>query len=86
MRSYNGPIKRQNHVYTWTQSIQGRTVRCVVATHSRVQAGQIAGLDRITASLELGQTINPVFVTQALEHVGRVLVFEGESCRLLEVA
>jgi hypothetical protein len=82
-------------VYTWTQVLNGRTVRCVVATHSRNKAAHLArghpgthvGRDgRITASLEIGETINPVLVTVPLEKLGAVLYFEGGEFRAFEAA
>jgi hypothetical protein len=73
-------------VYTWTRVVNGRTVRCVVATHSRNEAAHLAGLERITASLEIGETINPVLVRAALEKLGTVLYFDGEQYRALEAA
>jgi hypothetical protein len=43
-----------------------------------------ANLERITASLEIGETINPVLVTVALEKMGMVLYFDGAQDRALE--
>lgn len=77
-------MKRHVRVYTWTRILNGRTVRCVVATHSRNEAAHLAGLERITASLEIGETINPNFVTAALQKTGMVLYFDGEQYRALE--
>jgi hypothetical protein len=79
-------MKRSVRVYTWTRTLNGRTVRCVVATHSRNEAAHLAGLERITASLEIGETINPVLVRAALERMGMVLYFDGEHYRTLEAA
>jgi hypothetical protein len=79
-------MKRSVRVYTWTRAVNGRTVRCVVATHSRNEAAHLAGLERITASLEIGETINPVLVTAALEKMGMVLYFDGDQYRTLEAA
>ena len=42
--------------------------------------------DRITASLEIGETINPVLVRAALEKMGMVLYFDGKQYRALEAA
>ena len=42
--------------------------------------------DRITASLEIGETIKPVLVRAALEKMGMVLYFDGEQYRALEAA
>jgi hypothetical protein len=41
---------------------------------------------RITASFEIGETINPVLVRAALEKMGMVLYFDGEQYRTLEAA
>jgi hypothetical protein len=79
-------MKRSVRVYTWTCILNGRTVRSVVATHSRNEAAHLAGLERITASLEIGETINPILVTAALEKMGMVLYFDGEQYRALEAA
>jgi hypothetical protein len=79
-------MKRNVRVYTWTRILNARTVRCVVATHSRNEATHLAGLERITASLEIGETINPVLVRAALEKMGVVLYFDGEQYRALEAA
>jgi hypothetical protein len=79
-------MKRSLRVYTWTRTLNGRTVRCVVATYSRNEAAQLAGLERIAASLEIGETINPVLVTAALEKMGEVLFFDGEHYRALKAA
>jgi hypothetical protein len=57
-----------------------------VATHSRNEAAHLAGLERIMASLEIGETVNPVLVTAALEKMGVVLYFDGEQYRALEAA
>jgi hypothetical protein len=40
--------------------------------------------DRITASLEIGETINPVLVRAALEQTGVVLCFDGKQYRAFE--
>jgi hypothetical protein len=79
-------MKRSVRVYTWTRTVNGRTVRCVVAAHSRNEAAHLAGLERITASLEIGKTINPVLVKAALEKLGMVLYFDGEQYRALKAA
>jgi hypothetical protein len=79
-------MKRSVRVYTWTRVVNGRTVRCVVATYSRNEAAHLAGLEKITASLEIGETINPALVTAALEKMGMVLYFDGEQYRALEAA
>jgi hypothetical protein len=79
-------MKRSVRVYTWTRTVNGCTVRCVVATLSRNEAAHLAGLERITASLEIGETINPVLVMAALEKMGMVLDFDGEQYRALETA
>ena len=79
-------MKRHVRVYTWTRILNGRTVRCVVATHSRNEAAHLAGLERITASLEIGETIKPVLVRAALEKMGMVLYFDGEQYQALEAA
>jgi hypothetical protein len=42
--------------------------------------------ERITASLEIGETINPILVTAALEKLGVALYFDGEQYRVLEAA
>jgi hypothetical protein len=55
-------------------------------TRQALLALQDAGLERITASLEIGETINPVLVTAALEQMGVVLYFDGEQYRALEAA
>jgi hypothetical protein len=60
-------------------------MRCVVATHSWNKAAHLAGLKRVTASLEIDETINPVLVRAALEQSGVVLYFDGEQCRALEI-
>ena len=77
------PGRLQQRVF---ETVYGRTVRCVVATHSRNEAAHLAGLERITASLEIGETINPALVTAALEKTGVVLYFDGEHYRALEAA
>jgi hypothetical protein len=79
-------MKRSVRVYTWTRAVNGRTVRCVVAAHSRNEAAHLAGLERITASLEIGETINPILVKAALEKMGMILYFDGEQYRALEAA
>jgi hypothetical protein len=79
-------MKRHLSAYTWTRILNGRTVRCVVATHSRNEAAPLAGLERITASLEIGETINPDLVRAALEKLGVVLYFNVEHYRALEAA
>jgi hypothetical protein len=79
-------MKRSLHVYTWTRAVNGRTVRCVVATHSRNEAVHLVGLERITASLEIGKTINPILVAAALEKMRMVLSFDGNQYRALEAA
>jgi hypothetical protein len=79
-------MKRSVRVYTWTRVMKERTVRCVVAAHSRNEAAHLAGLERITASLEIGETSNPILVTAALEKMGMVLYFDGEQYRALEAA
>ena len=79
-------MKRALNVFTWTTTQNGQTVRCIVATHSRGDAARLAGLERIEAALEIGQTINPEMVAAALEQVGKVLVFDGLHYRRLEAA
>ena len=79
-------MKRALNVFTWTTTQHGQTVRCVVATHSRGNAARLAGLERIEAALEIGQTINAEMVTAALGQVGKVLVFDGLQYRTLEAA
>ena len=66
-------MKRQR-VFTWTTLHDGRTVRWVVATHSKAEAARVAGLGPIEASLQIGETLNPVLVAQALERAGTVQV------------
>ena len=73
-------------MFTWTTTQNGQTVRYVVATHSRGEAARLAGLERIEAALEIGQTINPEMVAAALGQVGKVLVFDGLQYRVLEAA
>jgi hypothetical protein len=46
----------------------------------------LESFERITASLEIGETINPDFVTAALEKMGVVLYFDGVQYRTLEAA
>ena len=79
-------MKRALNVFTWTTMQHGQTVRCVDATHSRGEAARLAGLERIEAALEIGQTINPEMVTAALGQVGKALVFDGFQYRRLEAA
>jgi hypothetical protein len=79
-------MKRSVRVYTWTRILNGRTVRCVVPTHSRNEAAHLAGLERITASLEIGETSNPMLMMMALEKMGVVLYFNGKQYKTLEAA
>jgi hypothetical protein len=79
-------MKRGVRVFTWTRAVNGCTVRCVVATYSRNEAAHLAGLERIAASLEIGETVNPVLVRAALEKMGLVLYFDGEQYRALEAS
>jgi hypothetical protein len=79
-------MKRSVRVYTWTRAVNGRTVRCVVAAHSRNEAAHLAGLERITASLEIGETSNPMLMMMALEKMGVVLYFNGKQYKTLEAA
>ncbi len=83
---FNERMKRHLRVYTWTRVLNGRMVRCVVATHSRNEAAHLAGLERITASLEIGETINPVLVRAALEKMSMGMFFDGEQYRALAAA
>jgi hypothetical protein len=46
----------------------------------------LTDLERITASLEIDEIINPVMVRAALEKMCVVLHFDGEQCRALETA
>ena len=86
IHAYSTGMKRALLVFTWTTKQEGRTVRCVVATYSRGAAARLAGLERIEAALEIGQTINPEMVAAALEQMGTVLVFDGLQYRALEAA
>ena len=79
-------MKRHVRVFTWTTTCNGRTVRCVVAAHSRSEVAHLAGLEPITASLQIGETINPALVTAAFEWIGVVLCFDGEHYRAFEAA
>jgi hypothetical protein len=63
-----------------------RTLEERSRTRQALPALQDAGLERITASLEIGETINPVLVTAALEKMGVVLYFDGQQYRAPEAA
>ena len=87
-------MKRQLRVYTWTRILNGRTVRCVVATHSRNDATHLKlclrcktqdSSESLPASRS-AKLFNPVLVMAAFEQMGVVLYFDGEQYRVLEAA